>query len=68
MYGVQSDPVAYLLASLQDRLAALDEETRLACMTEMLAFSRRLGESINPLVARYEIVRQRDRRTVRYER
>ncbi len=27
--------------------------------TEMLAFSRRSGESINALLARYEIVRQR---------
>ena len=57
--GVMVDPVTYLLASLQDRFAALDEEARLACMTEMLAFSRRSGESINALLARYEIVRQR---------
>ena len=57
--GVQLDPVTYLLASLQDRFAALDEETRLASMTEMLAFSGRSGESINALLARYEIVRQR---------
>ena len=28
-------------------------------MTEMLAFSRRPGEAINALLARYEIVRQR---------
>ena len=28
-------------------------------MTEMLAFTRRPGESINALLARYEIVRQR---------
>ena len=57
--GVMVDPVTYLLASLQDRFAALDEEARLACMTEMLAFSRRSGESFNALLARYEIVRQR---------
>ncbi len=56
--GVQLDPVTYLLASLQDRFAALDQETRLAGMTEMLAFNRRPGESINDLLARYEIVRQ----------
>ena len=57
--GVLQDPVTYLLATLQDRFAALDEEARLASMTEMLAFSRRPGESINALLARYEIVRQR---------
>jgi hypothetical protein len=57
--GVQLDPVAYLFASLQDRFAALDVEARLACMSEMVAFSRRLGESISTLLARYEIVRQR---------
>ena len=38
--GVRLDPVSYLLAALQDRLAALDEETRLLAMTEMMAFTR----------------------------
>ena len=56
---VQPDIGTYLLASLQDRFAALDEEARLACTTGMLAFSRRPGESINALLARYEIVRKR---------
>ncbi len=57
--GVQLDPVSYLMAALQDRFAALDEETRLASMTEMLAFARGPGESINALLSRYEIVRMR---------
>jgi hypothetical protein len=57
--GVQLDPVSYLMATLQDRFAALDEETRLASMTEMLAFARKPGESINALLSRYEIVRMR---------
>ena len=57
--GVALDPVTYLLGALQERFAALDEESRLASMTEMLAFSRRPGETINALLARYEIVRQR---------
>ena len=57
--GIQLDPVSYLMAALQDRFAALDEETRLASMTEMLAFARRPGESINALLSRYEIVRMR---------
>ena len=47
------------MTALQDRFAALDEETRLASMTEMLAFARRPGESINALLSRYEIVRMR---------
>ncbi len=57
--GVNLDPVSYTLAALQDRFAALDEEARLASMTEILEFARRPGESINTLLARYEIVRQR---------
>ncbi len=57
--GGQLGSVTYLLASLQDRFAALDEKARLECRTEMLAFSRRPGESINALLARYELVCQR---------
>ena len=57
--GVQLDPVTYLLAALQDRFAALDEETRLSSMTELMAFHRHSGESVNALLSRYEIVRQR---------
>ena len=57
--GVQLDPATYLLAALQDRFAALDEETRLSSMTELMAFHRHPGESINALLSRYEIVRQR---------
>ncbi len=50
--------MTYLLAPLQDRFAALDEQARLACMTEMLAHSRRPSESINALLARYEIAQR----------
>ena len=57
--GINLDPVFYLMAALQDRFAALDEETRLASMTEMLAFARKPGESINAVLSRYEIVRMR---------
>ena len=53
------DPVTYMLGALQTRFAALEEETRLTSMTEMLAFTRRPGEAINAVLARYEIVRQR---------
>ncbi len=54
--GMQVDPVSYMLAALQDRFAALDEEARLASMTEMLAFAGRPGETINAVLVRYEIV------------
>ena len=57
--GQQLDPVTYLLGALHNRFAALEEESRLACMTEMLAFQRKPNESINALLARYETVKQR---------
>ena len=57
--GNQVDPVTYILTALHARFSALEEESRLTCMTEMLAFARRPGENINALLARYETVRQR---------
>ncbi len=38
--GVQFDPASCMLAALQDRFAALDEEARLASMTEIPATAR----------------------------
>ncbi len=38
--------------------AALEEESLRNSMTELLAFTRRQGEHINALLARYETVRQ----------
>jgi len=57
--GIQVDPVTYILTALHARFSALEEESRLTCMTEMLAFARRPAENINALLARYETVRQR---------
>ena len=57
--GVMVDPVTYLIHALHQRFSNLEEEGRLQSMTEMLAFERRPGESINSLIARYETVRQR---------
>ena len=57
--GQQLDPVTFLLTSLHNRFSALEEESRLQAMTEMLAFQRRQGEYINSLLARYDTVRQR---------
>ena len=57
--GVQLDPVAYLLKGLEERFGQLDDEQRLAAMTEFPAFARYPSESINALRSRYAIVRQR---------
>ena len=57
--GVQVDPITYIVAVLQQRFAMLDDEHRLAAMTQLLACSRRQGESINGTLARYAVVRQR---------
>ena len=57
--GVMVDAVTYLLGSLHAKFSALEEESRLSAMTEMLAFARKPGETINGLLARYEVVRQR---------
>ena len=57
--GVSVDPVTFLLGTLPARYSALEEESRLAAMTEMLGFQRRQGENINSLLARYDTVRQR---------
>ena len=57
--GVAVDAVTYLLGALHAKFSALEEESRLTAMTEMLAFNRKPSESINALLARYEVVRQR---------
>ena len=49
--GIQADPVTYLLGALHVRFSALEEESRLTCMTEMLAFARLPGENSNTLLA-----------------
>ena len=57
--GQQVDAVTCLLGALHAKFSALEEESRLTAMTEMLAFHRKHGESINTFLARYEVVRQR---------
>ncbi len=56
--GIQVEPVTYLIGPLHARFANLEEERQLTSMTDMLAFARRHGETINSLLARYETVRQ----------
>ncbi len=57
--GQQVDPVTYLLTSLHERYAQLEEESRLTVMNDMINFQRNPGESINSLLTRYETVRMR---------
>ena len=57
--GEVVDPVTYLLGSLHARFSALEEESSITAMNEMIAFARKPGEHINSLIARYETVRQR---------
>ena len=57
--GVMVDPVTYVIAGLHARFSPLEEESRLSAMTEMMAFTRKPGESINAVLSRYEVVRQR---------
>ncbi|CAE7719417.1 NPF8.5 [Symbiodinium sp. CCMP2592] len=59
--GRQLDPVSYLLHGLSTRFAPLDEETRLRAAQDLLAFGRRHGETVDALVSRFEITRQRAR-------
>ena len=59
--GVMVDPVSYIVYGLHARFAQLGEESRLVAMTEMLSFARGPRESINEVLTRYEIVRQRAR-------
>ena len=56
--GVMVDPVTYVIAGLHARFSPLEEESRLSAMTEMMAFTRKPGESINAVLSRYEVVRQ----------
>ena len=57
--GAMVDLVTYLLGTLHAKFSVLEDESRLTAMTEVLAFSRRPSESINAVLARYEVVRQR---------
>ena len=57
--GVQLDPVAYILAGLEMKFGQLRDEARIAAMTEFSAFSRKPNESINALLSRFEVVRNK---------
>ena len=57
--GQQLDPVTYIVAGWQGRFAMLDDESRLAAMTQLLACQRHPSETINATLSHYDLVRQR---------
>ena len=59
--GQQVDPITYLLHGLSQRFAPLDDELRLRATQDLLGFSRRGNETVDALISRFEIVRQRAR-------
>ena len=59
--GVQLDPVSYIIAGLDLRFAQMADESRLAAMSEFMAFAKYPHENINSLLTRYEVVRNRAR-------
>ena len=59
--GQEVDPITYLLHGLAQRFAPLDDELRLRATQDLLGFSRRGNESVDALISRFEIVRQRAR-------
>ena len=58
IHGQPMDPVSYILYGLEIRFAQLADEARLAAMNEITAFQRMPHESINAVLARYQLVRQ----------
>ena len=57
--GVHLDPCTYLVERLQSQFADHEEETRLAAMTEHMAFHRRPNETISAMLTRLEVSRAR---------
>ena len=57
--GQHLDPVTFLLHGLSSRFAPLDEETRLRAAQDLLAFTRRQRETVDTVISRFEITRQR---------
>ena len=49
--GPPVDPVTFLLGALHQRFCALEEESRLTCTMELMAFARKPGENVNSLIS-----------------
>ena len=57
--GIHVDPVSYIVLILHTQFGQLETENQLIAMTEFFAFERKSNESINEVLARYDIVRHR---------
>ena len=55
----QLDPVSFLLHGLSARFAPLDEENRLRAAQDLLSFTRKPNETVDALISRFDITRQR---------
>ena len=55
--GIQLEPVAYLIQGLQRKFASLDEEARLRALLNMMRFTRKPGERVDELLARFDVIR-----------
>ena len=56
--GVQLDPASFLVNGLSAQLAPLDDERRLQAVTRLPSFSRRPNDTVDNLIARFEVARQ----------
>ena len=59
MNGQWVDPVSYVVLALHNQFAQLETENQIIATNEYMAFQRRSHESINEVLARYEVVRHR---------
>ena len=57
--GQWVDPVSYVVLALHNQFAQLETENQIIATNEYMAFHRRSNESINEVLARYEVVRHR---------
>ena len=57
--GVQVDLVTYLLTQLAASFAPVGEEARLAAMSELMSFHRQQGETTDPLISRFWLLKWR---------
>ena len=59
MSGVLLSLITYIVAGLQQRFTIVGDKRRVAAMTQLLALSRRQGETINGTLAQYVVVCQK---------
>ena len=57
--GEQLEPVSYLITGLQLRFGQTYHDAKLAARTEFRSFKIFPGESVDCVISRYEVVRER---------